>query len=403
MTYDVIVAGGGPAGSTAARVAAAAGARVLVLDRAAFPREKPCGGGVNQRAAALLPFDLAPVVERTVTGVRFSLRLRGDFTRRHSGPLTYMTQRARLDAFLLEQALRHGAELHEREAVRAAEMDAGGVTVRTTRGSYRARVLIGADGVNGVVAQASGLTSARDHEMSVAFEGNIRFPEGVPAEWQETAALDLGLIPGGYGWLFPKGDHVNVGVGGWKYMGPTLRPMLRRVTRHYGLDPARLEGLRGYQLPVRRAGARATRGRVALVGDAAGLVDPLSGEGIFAAIASGDLAARHAVAAIAGCDGGLAGYQRELDRRLGPELRASAQLQDIFPLAPRVYVALLRHSDLVWSVLCRIIRGEGDYASYKRRSGPLSPAIDGMSWLVRHTALGRRAGRPEWVAARDQQ
>src|SRR5215213_10447321 len=93
--YDVIVAGGGPAGSTAAREAAAAGARVLLLDRAAFPREKPCGGGVNVRAAALLPFDLSPVVERTVTGVRFSLRLRGDFTRRYDGPLTFMTQRSR--------------------------------------------------------------------------------------------------------------------------------------------------------------------------------------------------------------------------------------------------------------------------------------------------------------------
>src|SRR5215213_10820621 len=93
--YDVIVAGGGPGGSTAAREAAAAGARVLLLDRAAFPREKPCGGGVNVRAAALLPFDLAPVVERTVTGVRFSLRMRGDFTRRYGRPLTYMTQRSR--------------------------------------------------------------------------------------------------------------------------------------------------------------------------------------------------------------------------------------------------------------------------------------------------------------------
>src|SRR5918998_1855322 len=105
MTYDLIVVGGSPAGSTAAREAAAAGARVLLLDRAAFPREKPCGGGVNVRAAALLPFDLSPVVERTVTGVRFSLRTSGDFTRRYSRPLTFMTQRCRLDAFLVRRAV----------------------------------------------------------------------------------------------------------------------------------------------------------------------------------------------------------------------------------------------------------------------------------------------------------
>src|SRR5437588_195986 len=111
--FDVIVVGGGPAGSTAAREAAAGGARVLLLDRAAFPREKPCGGGVNGRAANLLPFDLAPVVERTVTGVHFSLRLGGDFTRRYDRPLTYMTQRSRLDAFLVERAVSAGAVLHE--------------------------------------------------------------------------------------------------------------------------------------------------------------------------------------------------------------------------------------------------------------------------------------------------
>src|SRR6266481_1397216 len=121
MTYDLIVVGGGPGGSTAAREAAAAGARVLLLEKAAFPRDKPCGGGVNLRAAKLLPFDLAPVTERTITGVHFSLRMHGGFTRRFPGTLTYMTQRSRLDHFLVEQAVTAGAELREREPVRAIE------------------------------------------------------------------------------------------------------------------------------------------------------------------------------------------------------------------------------------------------------------------------------------------
>ena len=392
--YDVIVAGGGPAGSTAARAAAAAGARVLLLDKAAFPRDKPCGGGVNVRAASLLPFDLSPVVERTITGVRFSLRLRGDFTRRYPRPLTYMTQRARLDAFLVERAIEAGVELHERDAVRDLEVDAGGVTVRTARDSYRGRVLLGADGANGVVAKASGLGGGRD--LAVAFEGNVPFPQGLPHEWQETAALDLGLIPGGYGWLFPKGDHVNVGVGGWKYTAPTLRRWLDAVTRHYGLAPERLNGLRGHHLPVRRRGARIARGRVALVGDAAGLVDPLSGEGIYAATVRGGTAARHALRAIDGRVRDLRGYEREVDRVLGPELLASSKLQDVFNLAPPLYVTLLRRSDLLWTLLCRIIRGEGDYARFKRRAGPVGLLIDAASWMVRHSALGRLAGRPEW-------
>jgi len=377
-----------------ARELRATGARVLLLDRAPFPREKPCGGGVNVRAAALLPFDLAPVVERTVTGVRFSLRMRGDFTRRYGRPLTYMTQRSRLDAFLVERAVAAGAELHERDGVRAVEAAADGVCVRTRAGAYQTRVLIGADGANGVVARATGLDGPRD--LAVAFEGNVPFPDGLPPRWQQTAALDLGLIPGGYGWLFPKGDHVNVGVGGWQYTGPTLRRRLDEITRHYGIAPEQLHGLRGHHLPVRRRGASIARGRVALVGDAAGLVDPLSGEGIYAAIASGRAAARHALGAIDGRTPGLAGYEREITRALVPDLTASSQLQDVFNLAPPLYVALLRHSDLLWTLLCRIIRGEGDYASFKRRSGPVSLLIDAASWLVRNSALGHRAGRPEW-------
>jgi flavin-dependent dehydrogenase len=216
-------------------------------------------------------------------------------------------------------------------------------------------------------------------------------------EWRETAALDLGLIPGGYGWLFPKADHVNIGVGGWKYTGPTLRGKLAEVSRHYGVAPEALEGLRGYQLPLRRRGAPMARGRVALVGDAAGLVDPLSGEGIYAAIASGKSAAGHALAAIEGRAPDLRTYQREMLRTLVPELIASSRLQDIFHFMPPLYVAVLRRSDLLWTLLCRIIRGEGDYASFKARSGPFSPAIDAASWLVRNTVLGKRAGLPAWV------
>ena len=395
MRYDVIVAGGGPAGSTAARVAATAGARVLLLDRAAFPRDKPCGGGVTVRAAALLPFDLAHVVERTIDGIRFSFRMGGGFTRRDPRPLTYMTQRSRLDAFLLERAVAAGAVVHERDALRGVDADAAGVTVRADRGLYQGRVLIGADGANGVVARASGLAGGRD--LGLAFEANAPFADGPPPAWRRTAGLDLGLIPGGYGWLFPKGDHVNIGVGGWQYTGPTLRGRLAEMARHYGVDPARLERMRGHHLPLRRRGAPIARGRVALVGGAAGLIDPLSGEGIYAAFVSGEAAARHALAVIDGRVADLRGYEREINRELGPELLASARFQDAFNLAPALYVAALRSSRLPWTILSRLIRGDGTYATFKRKSGPLSPLIDAVSWAARNTPLGRRAGRPEWA------
>jgi flavin-dependent dehydrogenase len=125
-------------------------------------------------------------------------------------------------------------------------------------------------------------------------------------------------------------------------------------------------------------------------------VDPLSGEGIYAAMLSGRAAARHALAAIDGRADGLGGYEREVVRVLGPDLAASSALQDVFSLWPPLYVALLRRSDLLWTLLCRLVRGDGDYATLMRRIGPIGAAIDAASWLVRHTSLGRVAGRPEW-------
>ncbi|MGH3041912.1 MAG: FAD-dependent oxidoreductase, partial [Gaiellaceae bacterium] len=111
--YDVIVVGAGPAGSTCAHRLASAGASVLLVDRARFPRDKPCGGGVTGRAARLLPFSLAPVVEDTVTSVRMRLRYGSWFERGEGAPLVLMTQRLRLDAYLVEQAVDAGAELRD--------------------------------------------------------------------------------------------------------------------------------------------------------------------------------------------------------------------------------------------------------------------------------------------------
>src|SRR5581483_6106159 len=122
--HDVAILGAGPAGSTAAYRLASAGARVLLLDKATFPRDKPCGGGVTGRAARLLPFSLEPVVEDTVDRLDCGLRYRHRFTRTARGPLAYMTQRRRLDHFLLQQAAAAGAEVREGVTADAREQDA---------------------------------------------------------------------------------------------------------------------------------------------------------------------------------------------------------------------------------------------------------------------------------------
>jgi geranylgeranyl reductase family protein len=397
MRYDAIVAGAGPAGSTAARILAREGASVLLLDRARFPRDKPCGGAVTLRAAGCQDIDLSPVVERTVTGARFSLRLGETFDRRYDEPLTYMTQRRRLDAFLAEAAVAAGAAFQDGEPVRAVEISNGGsglsltpsVTVRTESGSYSARCLIGADGANGVVGRDTG--TRPETEIAVALEGNVPYPEGVPERWREFVGLDLGGLAGGYGWVFPKGDHLNVGVGAWKYAAFTLRPKLADLCARYGFDPYGLESLRGHHLPVRVPGSTIARGPVAVVGDAAGLVDPLSGEGIHMAFMSGRLAARAALRMLAGEADDLSAYQRAVERRLEPELSVSRKLQELFQFAPPPYVAVMQRSEKFWRFFCHLLRGELTYLDFLRMIGPLRLAVDVFASAAQRRRLARLA------------
>jgi flavin-dependent dehydrogenase len=250
-------------------------------------------------------------------------------------------------------------------------------------------VVVGADGANGVIGRALGLRP--EYEEAVALEGNVPFAGSIPEEWREYVGLDLGGLAGGYGWVFPKGDHLNLGVGAWKYAGFTLRPKLAALCRRYGFDADRLTNLRGHHLPVRVPGTPIARGPVALAGDAAGLVDPLSGEGIHMAFESGRLAAEQAMRVLSGEAGGMEPYQQAVDQQLQPELTVSRKLQELFNFAPPPYLALMRRSEKFWLFFAHLIRGELTYLDFIRMIGPLRIAVDGFAAIAERRRLGRVA------------
>jgi flavin-dependent dehydrogenase len=307
-----------------------------------------------------------------------------------------MTQRSALDAYLAERAAEAGADFHDGEAITEVDAAEGfslpderGVSVTTGRDQHTARILIGADGANGMVGGALGLR--RRFEEAVALEGNVAYPDGLPDQWPEFVGLDLGGLAGGYGWVFPKRDHLNVGVGAWKYAGFTLRPKLGDLCRRYGFDPERLEDLRGYHLPVRVPGSPIARGPVAVVGDAAGLVDPLTGEGIHMAFESGRLAAEHAGRVLSGEARDMRCYQRAVDQELQSELNVSRKLQELFNFAPPPYMMMMRHSEKFWLLFVHILRGELTYLDFTRMIGPLRVAVDLFASLAQRRRLDRVA------------
>ena len=312
---DVLVVGAGPAGSAVAIHLAHGGARVVLADKARFPRDKPCGGGLTGRALRHAPCDVSSVVEHVVDRFRLRLRYGTAFARGHTEPLILMTQRRRLDAHLADQVAATGADV--RLGAPVAEMASDGTGVTATVGGVRIRadVVVGADGANGTVARAAGLGAGI--VRGVALEGNIGWETLDRAPYEGTAAIELGVVPGGYGWVFPKGDHANLGVGGWGSEGPRLRGHLARLARAHGVPESALTDVRGHRLPMRAVGSAAASGRVLLVGDAAGLVDPLSGDGIYEAFVSAELAAQAILA------GDLEGYAAALSAALDHHAAAS--------------------------------------------------------------------------------
>ncbi len=348
--YDVLVVGAGPAGSATAIHLARGGAHVLLADRARFPRDKPCGGGVTGRALRQAPCDLTPVVERVVHTFELRLHHRRSFRRTSRQPLILMTRRRQLDAFLAEQAVRAGATFRDGARVEHLEIGAAGVTATVGGTRVAADLLVGADGANGVVARAVGLDAGI--VRGVALEGNVRWELLDKDRYATTAVIEFGAPPGGYGWLFPKGEHANLGVGGWATEGPHLRAHLARLARAYGVDPAAVTDVRGHRLPMRRLGAAIpARGNVLLVGDAAGLVDPLSGDGIYEAFTSARLAAE----AILAADPGR--YAAALAHALDHHAGASWTAKRALDRHPSVCFWAAR-SPGVFGVVAGLLRGE---------------------------------------------
>lgn len=366
VVWDVAVVGAGPAGLAAASAAAATGARTVVLERAEHPRYKTCGGGLIGASLAAVDGQIEVPARDQIRSATFTLRGEREFSRENDEPILAMVMREEFDAALLRRATGNGAVVRQRAPVRALDQAGGRASARLADGSVvTARVIIGADGSSGVSARHVGV---RFDQVDLGLELEIAVPPHVERQWAGRVLLDWGEIPASYGWVFPKGDRLTVGVIAARGNGDATRDYLREFTDRLKLGSFDVLRDSGHLTRCRSDASGLRNGRVIVAGDAAGLLDPWTREGISFALRSGALAGEFAAKAAASqraedAKSSLDEYVAAVNRVLVPDMRAGRTLLSAFtrhtgtfhsglgsPKGWRVFVKMCR-SDIALSAL----------------------------------------------------
>jgi geranylgeranyl reductase family protein len=391
MTHDLAIVGAGPAGAWAACVLARAGARVTIID-GSHPREKPCGGGVTGRALALVSgaIDTASLPATVIRAVRFTgcanapaadvrpanvqVIVPLDAHGVTASSALVVASRAAFDARLLDAARLAGAELLAARVTGLA-IDTDGVRIETSAGPRRAAFVIGADGANSLVRRRVAQPFRRD-QLSAA---TGYFAHGVTSD---EIAIEIVGDPPGYIWSFPRQTHLAIGICAQADAGVGVAALRARTVEWlratHLADDAPLEA---YSWPIPSLSAAdfshltLSGPRWCLAGDAAGLVDPITREGITFALQSGGFAAE---AALSGDPART--YSSRVDDEISPELRRAAQLKAGFfrPRFTRLLVDALRHSEAVRRVMADLVAGRQSYSGLKWR---LARTLElGLAW-----------------------
>ncbi len=372
--FDGIVVGAGPAGGTAAYHLAKRGRSVLVLEKEALPRYKPCSGGVSPAIAQWFEFDFAPVIAKKVNTIRYTWKLGDpiDATLKTPEPM-WMVRRDEFDYFLLKQAQQIGAELRDDTAVTGIEWKGDRWQVNTTTGNFEARYLIAADGAKGPMAKWLGFGD-RQTRLGAVME--------VPNANSNTAQFDFGLVKNGFVWNLPKADGCSAGTATFRGGDSVdLNAALREYAAKAGLNT---NGAQIHTHPIAFWDGDQTlhTQNALLAGESASIVDPMTAEGIRPSMFSGMKAAEAIDQALSGNTSALAQYTQIIQQEWGSDMVWAQRLAGVFYRVPgigyKVGVKRPTATDRLGKIMC----GEMRYAdvatrALKRLGGGLIPGMGG--------------------------
>lgn len=368
--HDIVVIGGGPAGSMTAYRLAKTGVNVLLLDARRFPRDKTCGGGLQVRALDRLPFDWSAVNRGALNGMTISFRLGNQFTRTYPQPLVYSVLRMEFDELLLRAAERAGATVRENTKVTALMYDAETIAIDTDQGSVRARVVVGADGANGVSKWALNNRANYYWQTGLSCEVPMDYCD-INAIDKNLMRVDWGTLPSGYAWIFPKDGFVNVGVGCPNEMGCLAKAYLARfLDSQKLLRPGAIDKVmfKGHQLPTMTRTTKLSSGSHLLVGDAAGMIEPFTGDGISYGLHGAEIAAEVIAAELDRPRPDFSEYDRRVRNEIGRDISWSRKLLSFYVTFPHLVHRIFRHSEIAWKPFCKILRGEESFRFFRQPS-----------------------------------
>lgn len=356
--FDCIIVGAGPAGAAAAYHLGKQGHSVLILEKQSFPRYKSCGAGVSPAVARWFDFDFTPVIDNTVREVMFTWKMGDPVTVQLETPEPmWMVKRDVFDSFLLDKAKEQGVEFKENCTVSAVAPQGDSWQVTTSQETFTARYLIAADGVKGPMAQWLGLGQQPQHLAMV-----LEVETPVDSTKQHTAHFDFGALKNTTIWNFPKTDGYSISaaiVGGTKGKVKDLQTALTKYAQQANIDLSKSK-FSEYPLHLWSEKQPLHTQNALLVGEAAGIVDPLTAEGIRPAIATGVEAAQAIHQALEGNQGALAQYTETIHQQWGSDFVLAQRLAGLFykfpKIAYKVGVKRPYASQMMSQILCGQLR-----------------------------------------------
>lgn len=392
--FDLVIIGAGPAGAAAAVTGRRAGLTVALIDKARFPRAKLCGGLVTGRCARHLHkvFDMRPHAPLLETRRRFEFHMDGQqLADIQNAPPLYLTRRWNFDHLLFSKALSSGAADYSGQRVQDLDLENDTLTLASGR-RLSWGVLIGADGVQSVVAKA--LFGQSFDPARIGFALEVEAPPDNPAH-RAPVRIDFGAAAWGYGWSFPKRDTTTIGLGGINRNNPDMKARLTAYLKMLEIDIN--TKVQGHFLPFGDFRRSPGRGNILLAGDAAGFVDPLTGEGIGHAVHSGALAAKAAATALTSSEPHRAlPHYRTATLPIRTALRSARMLRPI--IFSKRYKPFFKKgfssSRSMSRTYLRVLAGEVEYAGLLAQVALRMPRF-GALWLMRSHKHGDTSGAPK--------